>query len=244
MRGREVTLLTHVDFKASVYQAVIFTPDEEFSTAKVMKDFYPIVGDQFDAEPVVTPPLAGFPAQVPRITLNNKENSYRLEIAAARANFYWREAKEGQPFLEQDEFYKEATRLLCGYQEIVGCRIGRLAALLTRYAQHETPGLFLAQHCCKEDWGRAPLDRPESFELHARKTYTVDGVFRVNSWVRNKTGRLTREETVTPIVLVEQDINTLAEEAEDRSFTPQEIERFFGAVVGEFESILRLYYPE
>lgn len=238
-----MTLLIHVDFKASVYQAVIFTPDEEFSAAKVMKDFYPKIAEQFDAEPVVAPPLAGFPAEVPRITLNNKENFYRLEIAAARANFYWRETKEDQPFLEPAEFYKQATSLLCGYQGVVGCRIGRLAALSTRYAQHETPGLFLVQHFCKEDWGKAPLDRPESFELHARKTYTVGGAFGVNSWVRSKTGRLAREETGTPIVLVEQDINTLAGEAKDRSFTPQEIEHFFGAVVGEFESILRLYYP-
>ena len=61
----------------------------------------------------------------------------------------------------------------------------------------------------------------------------------VNSWVRNKTGKLTG--TDRPIVVVEQDLNTLAEEMRD--FADADIQTFFDAASIEFDTILQLYYP-
>jgi hypothetical protein len=87
-----------------------------------------------------------------------------------------------------------------------------------------------------------PLNRPESFELHAHKRFAMDG-FQVNSWVRNKTGRVSIDQDPEAIVLVEQDINTTPEDIQSRSFSSEEIRRFFVTAASELESILRLYYP-
>jgi len=225
-----VDLLTHTAFEVSVCQATIFTPDEELSAAKVMGGFYPNCLDLFDSEPEVRPSLPGFPAEVPRIILKNKLDSMRLEIAAARTNFFLRKTREEGDSLSLERFYQEATRLFSQYQELTGCRVGRSAAVVTRFGNHDTPALFLSRHFCRDRWIEAPLDRPESFELHARKRFELADKLMVNSWVRNKTGYLAIEESKTPIVLVEQDINTLAEEAADSSFTPKDIELFFNLV--------------
>ena len=45
------------------------------------------------------------------------------------------------------------------------------------------------------------------------------------------------------IVLVEQDINTLAEELETQRFLPAQMRAFFNAAVPECDQILALYFP-
>jgi hypothetical protein len=118
-----------------------------------------------------------------------------------------------------------------------------MAAVLHRYAQHPSPGEFLARQFCQERWLSGPLTRPENFELHTHKTFLLAEKLRVNSWLRSKTGMATTRQENHPAVVVEQDLNTLAEEAGKREFTREEIERFFSAVVPEFDKILQLYYP-
>jgi hypothetical protein len=46
------------------------------------------------------------------------------------------------------------------------------------------------------------------------------------------------------VVVFEQDINTLAEEAPTKSFSVDEIGHFWRVVTSEFDVILKLYYPK
>jgi len=232
--------LNYPAFIFTSWQATIFTLDEDYSTAKVMTDFYPKVSKILDADPQVLPAPSGMPTEIPRITLMNKDNTLRLQISPVRLSFFGRVAKDAKPQTEQ--FYKQAITLFCDYHEILARRVGRLAAVIKRYATHETPGLFLARHFCKEEWSDKPLNRPESFELHAHKKYNLS-LFNVNSWVRSKTGQLQEKGISIPIVLVEQDINTLAEDSDDKSFAPDEIKEFFSIILQEFDNILQMYYP-
>ena len=103
--------------------------------------------------------------------------------------------------------------------------------------------MLLAKHFCKDRWYKAPLNRPENFELHAHKRFTLASDFAVNSWARSKTGKLSGDGEEKTVVLFEQDLNTLAEEAPKRDFGEVEIKKFFGAAATELDSILDLYYP-
>lgn len=237
-----MNILKYSDFEIAACQAIIFTPEEELSTGRIIRDLYPKWAELFDDDPVILPPGPGFPPEVPRIILKNKDDYWRLEIASGRSNFFWRK-REGQQDIHLEEFYQKSCQLFCEYQVLTGCRIGRLAAVLTRFAEHDSPGLFLARHFCQDRWEQTPMNRPENFELHAHKRFSLEHEFSVNSWARSKTGRLTIQDAATAIVLFEQDINTLSEEAKTKSFKAKEIKRFFGFVVPEFDSILRLYYP-
>jgi hypothetical protein len=118
-----------------------------------------------------------------------------------------------------------------------------MAAVVTRYMPHSKPGLFLARHFCQERWADAPLNRPENFELHAHKTFVLGNRFRVNSWVRNKTGVAGSPGGQNPVIVVEQDLNTLLDEVGTNSFSAGDVARFFAAAQSEFELILSLYYP-
>lgn len=232
------------DFRLASCQATLFTPDEEVSNAKLVKGLLPGWVDLFDAEPISVPAPQGLPREVPRLILESKSGVWRCEIASARINLFWRKPQADAPEQTLTQFFSKATTLLNEYREFLGARVGRIAAVLNRYTQHPTPGLFLARHFCQERWLTGPLNRPGHFELHAHKRFSLADRFLVNSWVRNKTGQLSAGEENKPVVLVEQDLNTLAEETETKTFTKEDLEGFFAAAVTEFDVILRLYYPE
>jgi hypothetical protein len=158
-------------------------------------------------------------------------------------NYFGRMKKLDAPIIDIDQFYSDAIGFLSLFKETVDCRIGRLAAVRTLYAIHDNPGLFLARHFCKDIWDEAPLNRPENFELHAHKVFPLSDKFTVNSWARSKTGNLTEEKKKKRIVLFEQDLNTLAEEAKDNSFNSEDIALFFDQIIPEFDNILKQYYP-
>jgi len=68
----------------------------------------------------------------------------------------------------------------------------------------------------------------------------VDGVS-VNSWVRIKAVQLTPGQY--DHVLVEQDINTLAEELTSRRFEPAQMAGWFREASRQFDTVLELYFP-
>ena len=233
------------DFQVASCQATLFTPDEEISTSKLVSGLLPQWSTRFDGDPIILPHVEGLPREVPKMILSSTSASWRCEIASARINIFWRRTKTAPPPLVPSisTFYADAAQLLVEYNRFLKSRVGRVAAVLNRYATHGQPGLFLARHFCQERWAQAPLDRPESFELHAHKRFTLANEFQVNSWVRNKTGQIAIERDLEPIVLVEQDLNTLPEDVERRSFQNEEFVRFFSVVANELDSILQLYYP-
>jgi hypothetical protein len=235
--------LTAEDFSLASCQATIFTPEDEIASARLVKDLLPQWVDRFDADPVVLPAVDGLPREVPRLVLQSKTSDWRCEIAAARVNVFWRRLGDatGDPTLP--EVFAQAVGLLEQYLQLTVPRVGRLAGVLNWVAKHDSPALFLARHFCKDRWEAAPLNRPEDFELHALKHYSLMKRYNVNSWVRNKSAQLSSSGSQYSVVLVEQDLNTLAEEASSRSFTIEEIKGYFDTLSTEFLSILRSYYP-
>ena len=236
--------LTATSFELASCQATVFTPDGDLAVSKVMRDLYPSLATRFDGEPTILPPVPeGAPLEIPRIILESKSHEWRCEFSPARVNVYWRRAKSTVACVALGDFFAEAAKILLQYAAQLSPRIARLAALSTRFSPHGKPGLFLARHFCKDRWDKAPLNRPENFELHAHKRFTLTSDFTVNSWARSKTGKVSGEGDEKLIVLFEQDLNTLAEEAPGKDFSEAEVKRFFGAVATELDRILELYYP-
>jgi hypothetical protein len=233
--------VTANDFAIAQMQASLFTPDEEVSSAKLLKELTPRWQSRFDGDPFVLPVSTGVPREVPRLVLHQKNGEWRCEISSERINVFWLKARADLTFPES--FAREAVPLLTEYVEFQRARVGRMAAVVTRYTPYPQPGLFLARHFCQERWADAPLNRPENFELHAHKTFVLGNKFRVNSWVRNKTGMSGSPSGQSPVIVVEQDLNTLLEELATNSFSATDVARFFAAAQSEFEVILNLYYP-
>ena len=103
-------LLSYTDFKIAACQAIIFTPDEEFSSAKIMQNFYPRWGALFNVDPVVIPQVpAGLPTEIPRVILQSTSEIWRCEIAPTRMNVFWRQTLLApEATIELEAFFSQA----------------------------------------------------------------------------------------------------------------------------------------
>ena len=73
--------------------------------------------------------------------------------------------------------------------------------------------------------------------------FSLSDKFTVNSWARSKTGNLIEDKKKSRIILFEQDLNTLADEAKEKSFNFEDIALFFNQIIPELDNILNQYYP-
>lgn len=231
------TLAAH-DFNLGVVQVVMFTEPDGFSVSSIMKSFFPSV-PILDGDPETIPDGGlGLPPEVPRVVLQSKSGRWRCQIAPARLDVFWSRIDGADATL--GGVLSEAARVVRDYRQKVGVIAHRVAVVATRYSQHEDAGLFLARHFCQERWYAAPLNRPESFELHSHKSYEFKG-FRVNSWFRAKSGLMTEGGKSSKVVLAEQDLNTLPREG---ALSDDDVSAFFAVCPDELDHVLGLYFPE
>jgi hypothetical protein len=238
-----VKQLAASNFELASCHASVFTPDGGFSVPRILKQFYPSQEALFDGNPTVLPVPGDAPIEIPRLILESASHEWKAQLSPVRTDVIWSRTKTTRTQVALREFFQRAGDVLLEYVGILGSRVARIAGVTTRFCEHQAPGLFLARHFCKERWDTSPLNRPENFELHAHKRFSLANEFQVNSWARSKTGLMAEDASQKPIVLFEQDINTLAEETAERDFQKEEIKRFYAAVAKEAEIILELYYP-
>lgn len=234
-------------FRFGAYQTATFYNNLQATATRLLPKLLGELGDQLDGDPVTLPLPPQAPPEVPRLILQSADQSLRMEVSLLRVDVRWqRTVTAGQPELPQ--FCGFATKAHGLFQEVVGARSGRLALVVQRYQLHQSPGMALSAHFCRPELvsnqphAKGPLNRPENFELHAHKTYHL-GRFPINSWMRCKTGVLAVAEVGQPIILVEQDLNTVAEGLEKQSYGVADLQEFYGLTVPELDAIARLYFP-
>ena len=172
--------LTASSFELASCQVTVFTPDGDLAVSKVMKDLYPSLAARFDGDPTILPPVPeAAPLEIPRIILESTSHEWRCEFSPARVSVFWHRAKSTEVCVALGDFFQRGVGILLQYAAQLSPRIARLAALTTRFSVQEEPGLFLARHFCKDRWDKAPLNRPENFELHAHKRFTLASDLRV-----------------------------------------------------------------
>jgi hypothetical protein len=180
------------------------------------------------------------PAEAISAQLSSADGRHRLEIARARINVF--RIRVDEPPLDLGVVGADLASKLSDIATGEEAAIGRLATVATSFAESPTPAMEMARHFFQERWLRQPLNRPQQLEVHSHKVFQLAEELRVNSWVRVKSAN--RAHDLSPIVVVEEDINTLEEERAGRSFSADEVARFFALATAEFSTILGLYFPD
>lgn len=140
-------------------QATLFTPDKELSTRRLIANLGPAWMQRFDAEPFALPQTEGMPPEIPRLRLESQTKVWACQIAPIRIDIFWRRAIPDTPQISIGDFFPDVSSLLLEYQRVSESRVGRLAAVINRYTEHNSPGVFLSRHFCQERWIRSPLNR-------------------------------------------------------------------------------------
>jgi hypothetical protein len=230
------------DFKTIMVQATVYTPGLQFRSGKVLAHFLTQYPDKITGEPLSIPMPSRAPPEMPHLVLPSEDMSFRLQVGPGRFDAI-READDLSPEAIV-EFLRFATEAATGYLRETQAKVGRLACVLHRAVPHDNPARAIAEHFCQPRWLADPLNRPSDFELHAAKQFPLGGVV-VNSWFRCKSPVLKLGEVGVPFkaIFVEQDFNTLVEELETRTFTHDQISRFFELAPAEFRRVLERYFP-
>jgi hypothetical protein len=208
------------------------------SVALVLAKF----GERFNGEMQVLPLPEQAPAELPRAILQSANKAWTLTISPERIESAWtRQDEAGDNGLR--EVSRECSIVFAPFVIEMNFQIARLALTLSRFSHCHSPATELIDCFCNERSKADPLKRSTAFELHNYKAYRptqTELSFDLNSWVRCKTG--TAGPSKSPAVIVEQDLNTLAEPSEPLNFDIANIEGFFAAVPSEADEILQRYF--
>jgi len=231
-------VVTFKQFDNVEMQVVLFTPGLQFSAARLLRsDDSRLL--KFDGEPMVFPNADDLPPDVPRMILTSVDGAFRLQASPKRVDVFVNKIQAAGP-RTAESVLADVGPILEAYVQATNAVVNRIAVVRKSLARMDQPAKAMATHFCKDRWISGPLNRPESFEIHAHKVYTLYGSLEVNSWIRCKTARINQESN-PPGILVEQDCNTLADKVRD--FSLPEISEFLAAVPGSFDETLSLYFP-
>lgn len=242
------------DFRIIQMQAAVFTPGSQLATTRVLVTMLQHYGELFDGDPFVLPttvingvPIA-VPPGMPSIVLRSKDDRYRFQVAADRADIFWL-AQDQFSSVDPDSFVKLAKDVLSSYIASSGvpARVGRMALVTLRVAPDKNPAQTIAEYFCKPEIVSGPLDGVTSIELATNRVYPLRNEFVVNSIVKCRPGISAIVDVSIPDpqfqLVVEQDINTIAEVVNDANFTVGDIEQFLTLATQESEATLYRYFP-
>jgi hypothetical protein len=235
-------MLRATDFHIANFQSIIFTPDvSAFSVPKTLAAILGKYAHRYDGSVQSLPLPDDIPQEVPRVILQSKDGIYRLDVSPARVSSYWIRADEKQA--EPEDIVSSCVEVLEDYVRGMEVQVSRLALVLTRVYRTENPAELLVERFCQHELQGVLFNNSENFEIHNHKRLQLKD-FSVNAWIRCKTAGWVVDNSLVSGVLVEQDLNTLAEEVEQRRFTTEEISSYFQNASMEAETTLQLYFPE
>jgi hypothetical protein len=233
-------MLRSDSFRLIAVQAVIFTPDHgSFSQSSALAAVLGRYSQRFNGPVQALPLPEDVPVEVPRVLLQSSDHSWRLQAGPARIDSFWhlRDFSSAAP----DDVVARCSEVLVHYVESTHAAVARLALVVTRAFQISEPARLLVSHFCNEASQQKLFRNSASFEIHNHKRYPLPGGPEINSWVRCKSGQLLVPEA--PVVLVEQDVNTVEEIARPNQFDPAGITHYFLRAAAEADSILQIYFP-
>lgn len=235
-------MISPADFAIYGMQTSAFLLDATIRPASVLVQVLQRYGDIYDGEPISVPMPAQVPTEIPSVILASSDNALRIEVARSQVSLYWYRVEEAAPVSLEELSAAFADRLATICEQTDG-PVGRLGIVVTRRASLDNPGRVLASKYCRDRWiaDDGALNRPEGFELHAHKVFNLTPTVLVNSWMRIRTAQ--DDEQVYRYVVVQQDINTLAEELMKRNFTRSDIAAILIAAARESEITLAKYFP-
>ena len=236
------------DFQLVQLRASVFTPGLQFRSGKVLAHLLSRWSEIFTGEPITLPIPPEAPPELPHVLLKSETSELILQAAPIRLDVIWTR-QDMNSSLDVPEHLQWASEVFKEYLEATGGTAGRLACIATQMVPDQAPAITLSRHFCQPRWFEeaGPLNRPSAFELHAHKQFLLGQWLEINSWVRCKTGLMEygdeAKRTRLQVIVVEQDLNTLAEEMNTREFSAEEVARFYELMPQELEHILALYFP-
>ena len=236
--------LGEADFVIANVQTVAMFAGNCLQPNKALHVFLAHFPARFDGELQALPLPPEMPAELPRIILESADKRFHVEIGPSRLSCQINNLQSNGLTSENlPAIVEECSQMLeACLSEFPDAKPGRLSLVLSRFCRCDNPAQTLIQQFCNEESQIEPLNRSATFEINNHKSYSlpnVRGGIAVNSWVRCKSAMLI--DGITPIIVVEQDLNTVLSPDQDE-FSNADSKAFFDVVALEATGILKKYF--
>lgn len=232
-------MLKASDFSTVNAQLTIFVPDfSGFSASNVLATVLGKYASLYDGEVQALPLPEGAPPEIPRVVLQSKDGILRLDAAPLRITFSW--FAGALPVAAPGKGIPTCLEVLEHYVKSLNVQVSRLALVLNRVYKTQNSAHLISEQFCKPELQETLFKNSENFELHNHCQSELQDV-PVNVWVRCKSGQLLTDSQAEPVLLIEQDINTLAENVQ--IFTIEQISSYFHSALEQAETLLQSYFP-
>lgn len=224
------------DFKLNRVMASLFFAGKGLNPQTALRQVLRDWPSVYDGEVISLPFEAD--KNVPSIIVSNKDGSLRVELSRNRANLIWISKDEAQVNLS--EVLQTFSSRLAAIRDEDKSPVNRLGAVVERVANLKDPGHVLASYFCRRELLTGPLKDPKGFELHVHTVVPLLSEIQANLWTRIRASKGSTSEYQYVVAI--QDMNTLAEESEVRTFTPKQTVDFYIACIKEFDAFLDHYF--
>jgi hypothetical protein len=233
-------MISREAFSIQTVQASAFVADNSIKPSAILLTVLKNMSGEYNGVPISLPVPNDLSSQIPSVIVSSEDKTRRLDAARGRINLL--RTAVGTTPLDLRQVLTDHAGELATIAEESKLTIGRIAAVVTRLAPTINPGRALAEQFCREPWLSGPLQDVEGFELHAHSIVRLERDLRVNEWIRIKTAGVVSQRYQE--VLVEQDVNTLAEELPTRTFPPETLVSTFGVFTVRLDERFSSYFRE
>lgn len=196
-------------------QAAIFSPGIDLTNKISFADLIvKETKDLFDGDPIILPLPADAPAEIPRIILKSKDQSYSLNVAQTRLDFQYNEQviKDGLPTKEimelKTSFLNHTSSLVDVFMNKVGAKVVRLGFIATFQTKpSENTNEFIGKKYLVKSYATGDL---YNVALAILKRISLNKEL-VNIWFRLNSYRKEGDSLDNKVLTIQLDINTLSD---------------------------------
>jgi hypothetical protein len=240
-------VISYDTFRPTIIQSSVFIIDAAFKTARALM-FLMDHAEELGQVVFSSDFTADFPPEVPRLLIQSKDSRKKVQAGPGRVDVFVESNGAGEN-LDIAGSLAWSRELLCAYLERANARVFRLACVLTRRANAVNPARLAATHFCQPSFVErsGAIDDIDDFEVRFRKRFALTAGVIVNNWLRCSAGPslhpTLKEPHALEAISIEQDINTIIEYSEARSFGLEEVDQFFALVPPHFDGTRRDVFP-
>lgn len=191
----------------------------------------------FDQTPIILPvPLDPNLNGAPVVQMRSGNGVFRLNLARARADFFYAGSGKQQFLTIQNDFISKVKKLLSLFQESE-TEIKRVGFVTRIFIEDEEQDKTIKKLLASEFTTLFEGDVKEAAVRYVTKTQTVDDAFKLNNFttVERFDARIAGETQPLKGILISRDFNTDPEENYSKKFDAEKVEQIVGFAVTNFK---------
>ncbi|MXX65800.1 MAG: hypothetical protein F4Z40_02020 [Chloroflexi bacterium] len=221
----------------------IFTPSAPEMSTQLIGKLLEELSD-LNSPPIAMPVPENMPREIPRVILTSGDGTIEARLAPARSDIIWRRSTPEVQTLP--ELARNVAEHLLKIHNAIGGPISRFGFIANHFLEVNEPSLRLTASYISESAQARMPDPLAQFEIHWLTRDQLGEFGENNHWVKLRTATINRgsDSVESPVISIENDVNTVVSDNQVRNFEHTQIPCFFAAAANRILDHLDQLVPQ